>query len=206
MTAIVAIGTSVPEFVATNRHVISLVLERSERGYSGDLADLERDVAALLERMGSRERRWRSGLSTPIDHVLEAWENCVSRLDRGSLAKIGTLIYCGIDRGIGRPGARPSVREAARPFRLEVFGYLGCLHGLVYRDPRSFAIRLALATVLRCHLRRISSRNARKGLSLSIHDQQSRGPPLERRDSNARRGGVGRRKQSLGGRRGNVSR
>src|ERR1041384_4193171 len=103
MTAIVAIGTSVPEFVATNRHVISLVLERSERGYSGDLADLERDVAALLERMGSRERRWRSGLSTPIDHVLEAWENCVSRLDRGSLAKIGTLIYCGIDRGIAEP-------------------------------------------------------------------------------------------------------
>lgn len=103
MTAIVAIGTSVPEFVATNQHVISLVLERSEGGYSGDLSDLERDLRLLLERVGSRERRWRSGLSTPMDHVVEAWENCCSRLDRSRLAKIGALIYCGIDRGIAEP-------------------------------------------------------------------------------------------------------
>jgi|tagenome__1003787_1003787.scaffolds.fasta_scaffold20626358_2 3-oxoacyl-[acyl-carrier-protein] synthase III len=103
MTAIIAIGTSVPEFVATNEHVVSLVLDRSEGSYSGDIADLERDLRGLLERVGSRERRWRSGLSTPTDHVIEAWENCVSSLDQDSLGKIGALIYCGIDRGVAEP-------------------------------------------------------------------------------------------------------
>lgn len=103
MTAIIAIGTSVPEFIATNQHVISPVLERSEDGYAGNLNDLERDLRSLLERVGSRERRWRSGLSTPIAHVIEAWENCISRIGRGGVAKIGALIYCGIDRGIAEP-------------------------------------------------------------------------------------------------------
>lgn len=44
MTAIVAIGTRIPEFVATNDHVVSLALERSKKVYSGDVADLEGEL------------------------------------------------------------------------------------------------------------------------------------------------------------------
>lgn len=35
MTAIIAVGTSVPEFIATNEHVISLALECSKGNYAG---------------------------------------------------------------------------------------------------------------------------------------------------------------------------
>jgi hypothetical protein len=103
MTAIIAIGTSIPEFIATNEHVISLALERSKKSYSGDLADLERDLRSFLEKVGSKQRRWRSGLSTPAEHVADAWNNCLAKLDRKSSGKIGTLIYCGIDRGVAEP-------------------------------------------------------------------------------------------------------
>jgi 3-oxoacyl-[acyl-carrier-protein] synthase III len=103
MTAIIALGTSIPDFVATNEHVVSLVMERSEATYSGDLAALECDLRSFLQMTGSKERRWRSGFSTPADHISEAWENCLERLGREGASKIGTLIYCGIDRGVAEP-------------------------------------------------------------------------------------------------------
>lgn len=103
MTTIIALGTSIPEFVATNEHVVSLVMELSQRTYSGDLAVLECDLRSFLQVVGSKERRWRSGLSTPVDHIAEAWENCFERVARDATSKIGSLIYCGIDRGVAEP-------------------------------------------------------------------------------------------------------
>jgi hypothetical protein len=99
MTHIVAVGTSIPEFVATNEYVISLALEASRRCYSGSLIELEANIRAFLEKVGSRERRWRAGLTKPFEHINDAWENCFAHLDDRVRAKIGTLIYCGIDRG-----------------------------------------------------------------------------------------------------------
>lgn len=103
MATIVAIGTSIPEFIATNEHVISLALECSATTYCGPLHELERELRSFLQKAGSRQRRWRSGLSTPLEHTADAWENCLSKLERNSSAKIGTLIYCGIDRGVAEP-------------------------------------------------------------------------------------------------------
>jgi hypothetical protein len=103
MTAIVAVGTSIPEFVATNGHVVSLALERSKKVYSGDVADLECDLHSFLQKAGSKERRWRSGFSKPAEHTADAWESCLAKLGREGAARIGTLIYCGIDRGVAEP-------------------------------------------------------------------------------------------------------
>jgi len=103
MTAIVAVGTSIPEFIATNEHVISLALECSKGRYAGSLDELERDLRSFLRKAGSIERRWRSGFSKPSEHIFEAWENCRSMIDGALVKKIGVLIYCGIDRGIAEP-------------------------------------------------------------------------------------------------------
>lgn len=103
MPLIIAVGTSVPEFVATNEYVVSLVLELSERTYSGGVDELELNVRSFLERAGSKQRRWRSGLSKPFEHISDAWQNCLASLEGRSAAKIGTLIYCGIDRGVAEP-------------------------------------------------------------------------------------------------------
>jgi 3-oxoacyl-[acyl-carrier-protein] synthase III len=103
MTAIVAIGTSVPEFVATNEHVISLALECSEGKYSGSLHELELHLRSFLEKAGSKERRWRAGFSKPSEHIFDAWTNCQSNAGHESAKKIGALIYCGIDRGVAEP-------------------------------------------------------------------------------------------------------
>jgi 3-oxoacyl-[acyl-carrier-protein] synthase III len=103
MTAIIAVGTSIPEFIATNDHVIALTLESSRKTYSGDLASLELDLRSFLEKAGSKQRRWRSGLSTPSEHIADAWDNCLAKLGRRISEKIGSLIYCGIDRGIAEP-------------------------------------------------------------------------------------------------------
>lgn len=103
MTAIIAVGTSIPEFIATNEHVISLALECSKGNYAGGLNELELLLQSFLGKAGSIERRWRSGYSKPSEHISDAWENCLSKLDRESSKKIGTLIYCGIDRGVAEP-------------------------------------------------------------------------------------------------------
>lgn len=103
MTHIVAVGTSIPEFVATNEHVISLALELSAATYSGDVSDLELNLRAFLKKAGSRQRRWRSGYSKPKEHIFDAWQNCLSKLGGRSTQEIGTLIYCGIDRGVAEP-------------------------------------------------------------------------------------------------------
>lgn len=103
MVSIVALGTSIPEFVATNDYVVSLALEQSRKSYLGDLTQLEHDLHSFLRKAGSKERRWRTGFSTPAEHIGEAWENCLAKLGTEEKAKIGTLIYCGIDRGVAEP-------------------------------------------------------------------------------------------------------
>ena len=103
MQRIVAIGTSIPEFVATNEYVISLALELSRRTYAGDIDELERSIRSFLGNTGCNQRRWRSGLSKPSEHISDAWHNCLAKLEGGSATKIGALIYCGIDRGVAEP-------------------------------------------------------------------------------------------------------
>jgi hypothetical protein len=103
MTTIIAVGTSVPEFIATNEHVISLALERSKRDYPSSLDELELELRSFLAKAGSKERRWRSGFSKPSEHIFEAWENCRSNAGGEAAKKIGVLIYCGVDRGVAEP-------------------------------------------------------------------------------------------------------
>lgn len=103
MARIVAVGTSIPEFVATNEYVISLVLEASKRAYEGSLDELEHGLRSFFEKAGSKQRRWRSAASKPFEHISNAWLNCLAQLDSNSLSKIGSLLYCGIDRGFAEP-------------------------------------------------------------------------------------------------------
>jgi 3-oxoacyl-[acyl-carrier-protein] synthase III len=103
MPTIVAVGTSLPDFVATNDYVVSLVTETSKRVYEGDLAELENSAISFLEKIGAKCRRWRAANSTPIEHISDAWLNCLSSIDEGSIRKIGTLVYCGIDKGVAEP-------------------------------------------------------------------------------------------------------
>ena len=103
MPHIVAIGTSVPEFVATNEYVVSLALEASRRCYIGGLDELERNIRLFLKRAGAKERRWRTGFSKPIEHISEAWQNCLAQSGSSASTHIGTLIYCGVDKGVAEP-------------------------------------------------------------------------------------------------------
>jgi 3-oxoacyl-[acyl-carrier-protein] synthase III len=103
MPHIVAIGTSIPRFIATNDYVVSLVLDASKKSYVGTRSDLEEMVRLFLEKAGAKHRCWRAGSTKPIEHISEAWENCLAKLDFGKAAKIGTLIYCGIDKGVAEP-------------------------------------------------------------------------------------------------------
>lgn len=103
MSSIVAIGTSVPDFIVTNDYVISLVAENSSRYYDGNIAKLEVDVKAFLESAGAKRRHWRAGFTKPLEHISDAWLNCLSQLGSNSLNSVGALIYCGIDKGVVEP-------------------------------------------------------------------------------------------------------
>lgn len=103
MPRILAVGTSVPDFVVTNDYVISLALEHSRRFYNGNISELEVKLQSLLDKAGSKRRRWRAGFTKPHEHISDAWLNCTSKLDTSVLTKIGTLIYCGIDKGVVEP-------------------------------------------------------------------------------------------------------
>jgi 3-oxoacyl-[acyl-carrier-protein] synthase III len=103
MPTVVAVGTSLPDFVVTNDHVVSLTIENSKHGYEGDLAELEKNATSFLEKIGAKQRRWRSAGTRPIEHIFEAWSNCLSSIDGNTTRKIGTLVYCGIDKGIAEP-------------------------------------------------------------------------------------------------------
>jgi hypothetical protein len=103
MPRIRAVGTSVPGFIATNDHVVSLALEASEKTYNGAITDLERQLKHFLLTAGARERRWRASRSKPIEHIVEAWENAQAKMERSEINYIGALIYCGIDRGVAEP-------------------------------------------------------------------------------------------------------
>lgn len=103
MPLIIAVGTSIPEFVATNEYVVSLSLEVSRDIYQGRIDELEFSLRAFLKKVGCKERRWRAGPTKPWEHIRDAWRNCLAQLEDRSPAKIGTLIYCGIDRGFAEP-------------------------------------------------------------------------------------------------------
>src|SRR5262249_8916753 len=103
MPHIVSIGTSVPEFVVTNDYIVSLVIEHSRRLYSDDLSQLELGVYEFLEKAGANQRRWRAGFTKPLEHLSDAWANCLSNLGTESVKRIGALIYCGIDKGVYEP-------------------------------------------------------------------------------------------------------
>jgi 3-oxoacyl-[acyl-carrier-protein] synthase III len=103
MPHIVGVGTSIPEFVATNEYVISLALEASKESYVDGLDGLERHIRLFFEKTGAKERRWRAGSTKPFEHVIEAWQNCLAQLGSKTLKDIGSLIYCGIDRGVAEP-------------------------------------------------------------------------------------------------------
>jgi 3-oxoacyl-[acyl-carrier-protein] synthase III len=103
MAQIVAIGTSVPQFIATNEYILSDVLHLSRTTYIDAENDLEHMVRTFFEKAGARHRRWRTGCTKPIEHITEAWENCFARLTDSQKAKIGTVIYCGIDKGVAEP-------------------------------------------------------------------------------------------------------
>ena len=116
MPHVVAIGTSIPGFVVTNDYVVSLVLDLSKKCYAGVEFDLEFMVRQFLEKAGARHRRWRTGSTKPVEHISEAWENCFARLTVSQRSKIGTLIYCGIDRGVAEPSHASLL---AQKFKLE---------------------------------------------------------------------------------------
>ena len=103
MPTIVATGTSIPDFIATNDYVISLVLEHSRRFYSGEIAQLEHNLSVFLEKAGAKRRRWRSGFTKPLEHISDAWLNCLSKIGPNDSKQIGALIYCGIDKGVIEP-------------------------------------------------------------------------------------------------------
>ena len=103
MPRIVAVGTSVPEFVATNEYVISLAVDASEGHYTDGPDELRRTLKLFLKKAGAKERRWRTGFTKPIEHISEAWLNCFAHLGSNILSDIGSLIYCGIDRGVAEP-------------------------------------------------------------------------------------------------------
>jgi hypothetical protein len=103
MPHIIAIGTSIPQFVATNDYVVSLVLKHSKESYVGTHIELEQMTRQFLEKAGAKHRRWRTGNTKPIEHISEAWENCLAKLGFDQVARIGTLIYCGIDKGVAEP-------------------------------------------------------------------------------------------------------
>jgi hypothetical protein len=67
MPHITAVGTSIPEFVATNEYVISLALELSRHGYAGDVAQLEHNIRSFLEKTGAKQRWWRAGFTKSIE-------------------------------------------------------------------------------------------------------------------------------------------
>jgi 3-oxoacyl-[acyl-carrier-protein] synthase III len=103
MPHVVAVGTSIPEFVATNEYVVSLAREASKRSYMGEIDKLESDIKQFLTKAGARERRWRAGFTKPIEHIFDAWQNCFVQFGPNESKDIGTLIYCGIDRGVAEP-------------------------------------------------------------------------------------------------------
>src|ERR1700685_4641382 len=103
MPHLVAVGTSIPEFVATNEYVVSLTREASKQSYAGEIDKLERDIKQFLTKAGAKERRWRAGFTKPIEHISDAWKNCFVQFGSSESKGIGTLIYCGIDRGVAEP-------------------------------------------------------------------------------------------------------
>lgn len=103
MDSLVTIGSSVPEFVATNEYVISLALEHSRRFYAGDTGHLESKLRSLLGAIGAKNRTWRAGFTKPLDHIAEAWAQCLENIGPNSCDAIGALIYCSIDKGVVEP-------------------------------------------------------------------------------------------------------
>jgi 3-oxoacyl-[acyl-carrier-protein] synthase III len=103
MPRIVAVGTSIPEFVATNEYVVSLALDLSKRRYVGGVHELEGAIRTFLKKAGAKQRRWRSGFTKPSEHISDAWQNCFAKMEPSASERIGSLIYCGIDRGIAEP-------------------------------------------------------------------------------------------------------
>lgn len=103
MPTILAVGTSVPEFVATNDYVVFLVIEHSRRIYNGSLEELESKLRLFLERAGSERRCWRTKRTKPLMHIEEAWQNCFEKARIDPRKDLGALIYCGIDKGVIEP-------------------------------------------------------------------------------------------------------
>jgi 3-oxoacyl-[acyl-carrier-protein] synthase III len=117
MITIVSVGTSVPDFLVTNDYVVSLAVEQSRRFYKGETSRLESSIRQFLQRTGAKRRRWRAGFTKPIEHIADAWCNCLSKADkREILQQLGGLIYCGIDKGLIEP---PHASLLAQKFGLK---------------------------------------------------------------------------------------
>ena len=69
----------------------------------GEIEKLEIDIKRFLTKAGAKERRWRAGFTKPIEHISDAWQNCFVQFGSNDSKGIGTLIYCGIDRGVAEP-------------------------------------------------------------------------------------------------------
>lgn len=103
MARIISVGTSIPDVSITNEHVLSLVMEHSRSIYKGDIEQLASRISTFLLGAGAKRRRWRSGSTRPLEHIADAWQNCLATTDPDVIKRIGVLIYCGIDKGIVEP-------------------------------------------------------------------------------------------------------
>lgn len=103
MPQIVSLGASAPQFRADNAHVRDLVLQHSDKVWSGNGPDLAERLDLFFERSGADARAWRTDATPPIVYLKSAVAECLDCAPAGAVDQIACVIYCGVDKSIAEP-------------------------------------------------------------------------------------------------------
>ena len=96
------------------------IIEENSRDFEGDLSKTLSVVQKLLQKSGSKNRRWLDEGERPIDLLKESVSDALSQASLKT-SEIDLLIYVGVGRGFLEPGGAYLVAQALQMWSVECF-------------------------------------------------------------------------------------
>jgi acyl-CoA:acyl-CoA alkyltransferase len=125
---IASVGIALPSRRVSNKEILDLIRQNSEKTFSGDLAQALKRIGALLQRSGAESRYWLGADETAIGLTSRAVAEALSTADCDR-HEIDLLIYTGIDRGFAEPANAYFVARAIGMERVHCFDVLDACNG-----------------------------------------------------------------------------
>lgn len=96
------------------------IIEENSRDFEGDLSKTLGIIQKLLQKSGSKTRKWLDEGERPIDLLKEAVSDALSQAGLKT-SEIDLLIYVGVGRGFLEPGGAYLVAQALQMWSVECF-------------------------------------------------------------------------------------